>query len=320
MIRTLPARARTAAVAACLVVLAAGCGVSTSPSGEGGLGTASSSVEAGRFDGSGGSAYLSQVAEATGRVTTQKVSMEVRITGLPVVGEVTARSEGELDNEAHRAKLRLDMGDLFESFGTASGVPQGSQVIDTIVDGDTVYMRSPLLSRLSDSSKPWLRVDAGDLGQAGAFSGGAQSDPGQFLDFLRGAGTVTDLGTETVRGIETSHVKADIDVAKLVAAAPQAERKRLEDALASLGAGDSLQSIPMEAWVDGDGYVRKVTMSFDLSGLSGSSGGAPSGLDEGASADMTIEFFDFDQPVDIAVPDPSEVGTLDASILGAGGN
>ena len=88
-----------------------------------------------------------------------------------------------------------------------------------------------------------------------------------------------------------------------------------EEQLEGLGAAtDSFKSIPAEAWVDADGFMRKFTMTFDFASAAEE---VPELGD--VSMTITVELYDFDEPVDIVVPDPSEVAKLDPSIL-SGGN
>ena len=55
-------------------------------------------------------------------------------------------------------------------------------------------------------------------------------------------------------------------------------------------------SIPVDVWVDADGLVRR--MQLDMGGMLG------------GTATLTIELFDYGQPVDIEVPSPDDVRSL----------
>ena len=65
-------------------------------------------------------------------------------------------------------------------------------------------------------------------------------------------------------------------------------------------------------WVDDDGYVRRFEMVFDFSEL----GEAADPELEGVTMTMTIELYDFNEPVEVEIPDPADVGELDPSVLG----
>lgn len=288
--------ARVAVTAAAVFAMGlAACGVS------GGnrampAGPAPAKVEAGSFSSVGGAKFLRNAASSTAKVTSERLSYTVDAKGGSTGLSVNAT--GEVDNTTKQAHLTIGI----QGVGTLVGDTE------LVVDGSDVYVKSELVSRLGGQDKPWVKADASKLGTGGNSFGLGQRDPGSFLTFLKGAGgPVTTVGKEDVRGVSTTHVKVDLDLTKLLADAPSAERKKLEDQLDGLGtAGAAFKTIPAEAWVDDDGYVRKFVLSFD---------GAKAGAN-GVSAKVTIEMYDFNQPVHIQVPDPAEVGTLDTSLLG----
>lgn len=272
--------------------------------------------EGGSFEGTGGAVFLSQAAEATAEVTSQKMTFDMTMEGMPMLGDLTITSEGAFDNESGQGHMTMDMGEMFASMGEDAGLPEGAGTIEMVIDGDTVYMKSPLFSMLGDDSKPWQRIDSAELNEGGALGGGAQSDPSQFLEFLEGASDdVTEVGTEEVRGVETTHVTATLDLEQLLEEAPGDQQANLEEQLEGLGAAaDSFRTIPAEAWIDEDGYVRRFTMTFDFS-----SAAAETPELDGVTMTMDIELYDFNEPVEVEIPDPSQVGELDPSILSGGG-
>jgi len=331
-------RRSLAVLVAAVVLGSAGCGVQAQDGAgrvsAGGSGTTAGSTgktgssrapAAGSLEGTAGASALAKAASATGDVKTEKVKMTMAIQGIPTAGDLSIEANGEFDNAAKQGHMTLDMGDVFGSLGEDGGssLPKGAGTMEMVVDGTTIYLKSPLFSMSSDDGKPWQKVDAGTFSKdGGALAGSAQSDPGAFLDFLKGAGgKVTEVGTEQVRGVETTHVKTDIDLKQLLDQAAGDQKDELRKQLEGLGAGDvDLPSIPADAWIDGDGYVRKFSMAFDFSKLAGSSSGAAAAELDGAKMTMTVELYDFDQPVDITIPPAAQVATLDLSDLGTGGN
>lgn len=268
-------------------------------------GPAPAKVETGSFSGDGGPRFLRRAAQATAAVTTEKISMRVEASG-PLSLALTA--DGKIDNAHHRSQLTTAL----EGEVGLGGGGDGTFSLEVVTDATTVYVKSPLLSKLGSTKKPWLKIDAARWDTSGSLGGGAQSDPAAFLDFLKGAGDkVSTVGREDVRGVSTTHVRTKLDLSKVVEQASGEKRKKLQAQLDGLGAaGQALRAVPADAWLDDDGYVRKITMSF----------GVPSGSGSGPAADakasVTVETYDFNQPVDIAIPDPSEVGELDPSLLG----
>lgn len=269
-------------------------------------------IDEGTFEGTGGAVFLNQAAEATAAVSTQRMSMEISTEGAPMGGNFSITAEGEFDNDAEQGSMVMDMGAMFEDLGEAGALPPGADTMEMVIDGDTVYMKSPLFSMFADGDAEWVSVPAGELDADSGFGGGTE-DPGAFLEFLqRTGGEVTEVGTEDVRGVETVHVRTDLDLVAMLEDADPEERAELEEALGSIGSGaDALRTLPAEAWIDGDGYVRKFAMTFDF---------AEAGVPElgDMTMTMTIELYDFGEPVSISVPDPSEVSSIDPSLFDGG--
>jgi hypothetical protein len=211
--------------------------------------------------------------------------------------------------------MEMDFGDSLAALAGGAGeeLPPGfDEPMQMVVDGDTAYMRMPMLDALTGSGG-WLSLTPEDLGQAtGSMGLGAgTSDPSQMLETLRGvADDVEEVGTEEVRGVETTHLRATVDIDKALAEVPAEQREQLQRQLESLDMGDA--GIPVDVWVDGDSLVRRMTM--DLGQLLGPAMGA-----EGGSASMTIEFFDYGADVSVEVPDASEVTPFSEALGGLGG-
>ena len=288
-------------VAASLSVVAVGCGVTT------GSGTAGTPQQVAAVLGpkAPSAADLSKAAAATGEVTSERFVLTVATTPADGDPAVEVTSSGAIDGANGRAQLQADLS------GTLGG-ESGNTTLEAVYDGDTVYLKAPLLSSFTD--KPWVSISADQLGKAAAsFDGSLQSDPDSFLTFLEGAGgTVKTLGTEDVRGVPTRHVSVSIDVKQLLDEAAGPKREKLQEQLDQLGLSlEDLGPLPAEAWIDGDGFVRRFTVSFDLSELSK----LDDQLDAKGVITQTIELYDFNEPVEVQVPPASQVATFDVSKL-----
>jgi hypothetical protein len=313
-------RRTTAALVATVAIVAVGCGVSTTDEALRAEGPSDGSVnspvviEEGTFEGTGGAVFLSRAAETTGEVATQKMALDMTMTGVPMVGDISIVADGEFDNEAEQGRMSMDMGDLFESMGDVVDLPADAGQMEFVLDGDTIYLKSSLFSMMGGDDKPWLAGDAEEFGaDSGGLTGGTE-DPSAFLKFLENntEGEVTEVGREEIRGVETVHVRTDLDLLAMMEDAADDERAEMEHQLEGLGAAaDSLTTIPTEAWIDGDGYVRKFTMAFDFAAAGG-------GEPQATSMDITIELYDFDEPVNIEIPNPAEVGEVDPGMLEGG--
>ena len=141
---------------------------------------------------------LARAAEAPAEVTSMKMAASVSITGQPE-GDVTVMSfEGAVDTVAGRAHFNMDLGDLMGMLGQAMGEDvAGSGQMELIVDGDTVYLRSDLLSSFS-GGKPWIAITGESMTEGGAFGLGdmvtGTGGPDSFMAMLE----AIDAEVETV--------------------------------------------------------------------------------------------------------------------------
>ena len=295
-------------VAASLSVGAAGCGVS-------GGGT-SQQLSAGLAPQVQSAGAVTEAAEATAAVSSEKVSITVSTESTSGGPSLSITSNGEVDAANQRAHLTADLAGSKDARG-------GLTEIETVYDGDTIYLKSPFTSLLGD--KPWVKLTSPKLADAvGSLAGSVQPDPGALLSFLEGAGgSVEEIGAEEVRGVPTTHVSVQIDPAKVADQVPADRRKQLDEQLDGLGVALSdLPTVPADVWLDADGYVRRLSVVFDLSKLSTLHPGGSSSEGKGdavaGTVTATVELYDFNEPVRITVPAPTEVSEIDPSKLGLG--
>jgi hypothetical protein len=210
--------------------------------------------------------------------------------------------------------MEIDLGSAIAGLAQASGesVPPGlDEPMQVVVDGTTAYLRIPMLQNLVGSSG-WLSATPEDLGAAGGSLGIASgaNDPSQLLEALRGvADDIEEKGPDTIRGVPTTRYGATIDLAKALDAVPPDQRDVLRAQLEGIDA--SLAEIPVEVWIDADHLARRLVM--DLGDM------VASAMGRGATATMTIDFFDYGEPVEVVVPDASETAPLSEAFGSLGG-
>jgi hypothetical protein len=249
------------------------------------------------------------VADAgTGKL---RMVMEMTVMGEPL--ELVAT--GAYDVSAQQMAMSMDMGAMFEQMAAAAGeeipLELGDGVLEMVADGDTVYMRSSLFEMFA-GTRGWLSLRATDLSSdAGSLGlGAAASDPTKILESLRGVTSEPEVvGQEDVDGVETTHYRATLSLADALAEVPESQRAEVEAALGQLGrVGDA--EVPVDVWIDGEGLPRRMTLDM------GAAFGAIAG--EAVGATMTIELFDYGQPVDIAIPPADEVTPFSDVMAGLG--
>jgi hypothetical protein len=283
-------------IVASLGLVAAGCGATGGADGTTQIVSSRVAPQAQRAAG------VVDAAQATGKVTTLKVDLTVRTDPAGGDPSVDVSATAEVDAAKGRAHLRADVSGVI-------GGAHDAATVEAVSDGGTAYVKAPFVSSLFDG-KPWVKVTSPELGAlSDQLGGGLEPDPSRFLDLLEGAGgPVTTVGTEEVRGVPTRHVTVDLDVRKVLDQAAGGRRQELSDQLAEHGVDlGKLGPIPAEAWIDDDGHVRRFSVSFDLAAV----GKVHPGAHATGVVTETIELYDFDEPVDIAVPPASEVATFD---------
>lgn len=282
-------------VAASLSVLLGACGVAAGSRGA----VEQVSSGAGRTV---AASTLTAAGRSTADVPSERVSMTVTTTTDGKDG-LTVTAEGAFDPAAGRGHLET-------SVSGVDGPMADLASTEAVYDGDTVYLRSGIFESFS-GGKPWIKITHEQLGEvSGKLEGSVHGDPGSFLDMLEGAGTVKEVGRATVRSVDTTHYRATVDLTKALDRLDEKRRKRLESTLDSLGPSlDVLRKVPLEAWIDDDGHVRRITQTMDLGTVRRGTTSAE------VSVTQTVELYDFGAPVEITVPKASEVSELDLSKL-----
>lgn len=164
----------------------------------------------------------------------------------------------------------------------------------------------------------WISMPSPSSGSAipGIFPGFGQTDPTQMLAYLEAVSNdVKTVGTDQVRGVETTHYRALLDLGKAIdrADVPPSLRDDLKKITSLIAANPS--AIPVDIWVDADGLVRRVNEHLDFAdfGALGATGGGATGstgADSAFTLTMSIDFYDFGVPVNVQAPPADQVVTL----------
>ncbi len=226
--------------------------------------------------------------------------------------EITA--SGVVDAAAEQLHMVMDMDALFDQLAASTGeeVPDGlGGEFEMVADGSTFYLRAPVFEMMGASG--WLSVSPEDLGatdESLGFGAGAY-DFTQTLESLRGvSGEPEVVGQEEVRGVETTHYRASMNLAEALEQAPAGQREQLEAAFEQMGGADEVD-LPVDVWIDEDDLPRR--LRIEMGSLF-----AAAGLGDGTMT-MTMELFGYGEPVEIEVPPADEVTPLAEALGGLGG-
>jgi hypothetical protein len=179
-------------------------------------------------------------------------------------------------------------------------VPQAGTFQVRLVGG-TLYLMLPPQAQAATGGKPWGAISLASL-QPGNSSvpglGTGSSDPSQILGYLQGvSSSVTNLGPATVRGVQTTHYRAVIDLNKAAQANPQAAA-----AYQKLISQIHTSTLPVDVWTDSSNRVNQMRIQIPVPVGQGQSGTA--------NVDLTLQLFDFGVPVTVVAPPANQVGSL----------
>ena len=174
--------------------------------------------------------------------------------------------------------------------------------IDTVITGNVLYMRSSVFSQLGlPPNKQWVKVDLGQLAQQRGIDlsslANTSPTPTSALSYLRGAGKVREVGKESVDGTETTHYKVIVDLEKAAARSDADTQKALRRVIQSSG----VKTLPIDVWVDGKGYIRKVQYAQRTSGK---------------DVKVTMNLHDYGKPVTVKPPPADSVVDLMQAVGG----
>ena len=172
----------------------------------------------------------------------------------------------------------------------------GDIEFDAILDaksGDMYVSYGPDLGLELPPGKRWVHMQDDSLQGANS-----ANDPSQMVSYLRAAseGGLENLGQEQVRGVRTTRyaVVVSVERAEDVLGAQDESTKKSLEALREAG----FDEIPMEVWIDGDDYARRVVLDWVLPGPDGTRGG---------TMKMKLEMWDFGADIEVAAPAESTV-------------
>lgn len=244
--------------------------------------------------GSGGSGgtLAAAVTSAATKTVAAKTARVFMVTGVTGKQKFSVEATGRMEIGGKRGVISVDTASL--------GLPGQGGKVEMRVLGTTAYMQIPAaLAKEVPAGKKWLKIDyaaiAKDRGvDVSSLQRNFQTgDPAAVLGFLRGAGSVTRAGTETIRGTKTTHYKATVDFDQVVAKADASARDEVRKLVSSI----NIDKMPIEVWIDADGLLRRLQFTMDLSKLDKT--------DTSGDLSLKMELFEFGVNVSDVVAPPA---------------
>lgn len=240
---------------------------------------------------------VARAADVTARAGGAKVAMTgtVSTEGLTL----TMSGQGSFNFAGKEGTFAMS----FTGLPASATAQLGSSAleINALYKGSTIYMNMPVLAGKLPHGAKWLKIDLSRVGQdlglsASSLTSGS-SNPMETLSELRAAGAdVKVVGHEAVRGVPTTRYAATLNLQKALELKAGGDASKVRSALEKLRATMGSLELPVEAWVDGKGLLRRelIKLSTSASGHS-------------LSVNIASEYFDFGATPTVTPPAESEV-------------
>lgn len=187
-----------------------------------------------------------------------------------------------------------------EAGGPRPAIAAEDYMIEAAGDAETMYIRAPLYAALVEQAPPgrdtgaygelaslgdsWGRVDrralddlsVAQLQQLTGAPTSASGDPQVLLDLVAGADDVEELGTDEIAGTGVNGSSAELGMGEMMEAGGTDPDDFVDQMAANeTGPGDAEAraalaermldaEVPVEVWVDGEGYVRRISVETDF--------------------------------------------------------
>lgn len=263
----------------------------------------------------------------TTEVPSARMLGDIRITGIEdFEGEIAFSFEGAFDNRTGDSSFSLDLSSFADVISAqieaeSTGSPEdefGAALLELFLGlftkfevrqvGDTVYMNNPMLVSFAGGETEWIASPADDGAElTSGFLQDSPSSPDDLLDpFTNGNAEVVELGSELVRGVETTHYQLVYDKDSILESVPADDRAELAEELGQFG-----DEVVVDVWMD-DQYLYK--MYFDIDGTQID---APEG-ESFERMTMTYEIYDYGADIVIEAPPADQVTFVEEEALSPG--
>ena len=241
-------------------------------------------------------------------ITSARMEGSIEMSGLDStetgVSEATILFNTSFDTASGDSSFVMDMssmmGDLTETddaFGGLAAGMLGEMEVRQI--GEIVYLKYPFFTAMFGAETEWVSMPADEGGDFTADFETMPTDPSELIDSFDAAGaSVETVGTENVNGVDATHYRLSLDISQMELT-PEEEAELAESGIWGEGV------IPMELWVSDAGYMVRMMMEIDGSGMD-------------VAAEESFEFmslrydlFDINGDITIEAPPASDVTSLE---------
>lgn len=230
------------------------------------LGVAAFVALAGGRSGDGDGADVAEpyslIAAAESTIGARTVEFDLSVSASDLA-EVTV--SGSVDNESQLVTLTTNLSSLL-ALGDMP-LPLGDGEMTVLVDGANgiVYLDAGELGGFLSGGAAWVSIDLGVLAEQSGqslddFQDKFALDPTDIARSLLDTENASEVGTETIDGVETKRYAVTVDVAEALAAMPQAD---IDADVADIELPDT---VVYDVWVTADNQLRRVAFDTVIAG------------------------------------------------------
>ncbi|HEX3456239.1 MAG TPA: hypothetical protein VHS03_16590 [Gaiellaceae bacterium] len=215
----------------------------------------------------------------------------------------TLTGSGGADLVHQSSAFTLNLGALASLLGGATGGATIPSSVPVVVTGGVAYVHAPSVATQIQAGAEWIKFTSAAIPSSVSSLVNPKALSSVTPQKVIAATSVHRVGKASVRGTSTTHYTVTVAVAKLPAG------------LSKAGKTVGVSSAQLQVYVDGAGYVRRV--SSTLAHVKFQKGAA------GSSLRFQVDLFDFGAPVTVTKPPASKTVSGDALVKqllgGAGG-
>ncbi len=210
---------------------------------------------------------VAKAATATSSTHGARVAMTMTLSSNALPQPVHMTGNGVINEVARQAHINIDMSDLANATG-GSGLKASQLQMTEILNGTVIYMRMPFLDGKLPGNKKWMKMDIAKTSKALGLNLGQVTqpgqDPGQQIGYLRTVSNAKKVGTETIRGVKTTHYRGVAKLDRYPQLLPPSQRAAARAGIQRLIKLSGTSSMPMEAWVDSSNRIRRMKFAMNM--------------------------------------------------------
>ena len=242
-------------------------------------------------------------------ITSARMEGAIEMTGLDPtetgVSEATILFSTSFDTASGDSSFSMDMSSMMGDLGEGTEDPFAELAAGMLGEmevrqiGDIVYLKYPFFTAMFGAETEWVSMPAEEGADFTAEFETMPTDPAELIDSFDAAGaSVETVGTENVNGVDATHYRLSLDISEMELT-PEEEAELAESGIWAEGV------IPMELWVSDAGFMVRMIMEIDGSGMD---------LPSEESFDfmsLRYDLFDINEDITIEAPPASDVSSLE---------